>query len=674
MNALKVLALVLVAALLTVQIVDGMRVPQQLHEVYTQQQQVNQALQQQQQQLKALQDEVAALKAAGVAAPAVAAAPTAGVVGSALGPLGAHGDNDGKAKLDVDFLLPYDASHWHPEWVGGNLTYFEETPKGINPIIDNDATVNDINGLVSDSLCSHHPAHPELWYQSLATAVVISDDYKTYTFTLRHGVKWQRPAIAKQAEYAWMDRDVELTAGDFVFTLEMIMNPDVEAPAQKSYYDDLASFSAPDPYTLRLVWKRKVYTSLEASMGISPMPRHIYTVDRTGKPFPANRVGAEFNHHWFDEMHQSVGVGAYTLDRWESDKTISFRRNPAYWGEGLHFDTITWDGEVKQPDAQLVAFKNGQVGCYTLIPQQYSNEILDHHEARFAAPNTADPHAGRAGELGWEKVRSSSYSYIGWNMRDPLFADARVRQALSCAFPQQRLIDEVYHGLGRPQRGPVHPDSPYFDPNLPYFAFDLERAKRLLKEAGWSDSDGDGWLDKDFGGTRRSLRFTIKYGAHSPSWDSVLQIYREQLRAIGIEMTPQSFEWKELSRIHEDKDFEATVGGWEFGLDVDFDQLWHSKHANEPKSSNNPGFADPRVDALSDQLRTSFALDQRIAIARQIEDIIQEAQPYTFFRSTESVFAWQNRGPHALAGVTDGFDRFHPLFGTEKLFWHLAKP
>jgi ABC-type transport system substrate-binding protein len=671
---LKILLLAVVALLLVVEIVDRMRLPGQLKMVYDQQQTVVQTMQAQNEALKALQQEVAALKAAGVAAPAQTGTGVPAVGSTTSGSAVGSTANDGKAKLGVDFLMPYDTSHYHPEWVGGNLTQFEESPKGLNVLIDNDETAYDAAGFINDTLCTSTPEHPELWYQNLATSVVISDDYKTYTFHLRHGVMWQRPAIAKQAEFAWLDKDVEMTAGDLVFTLELIMNPDVEAPAQKSYFDDLATFTAPDPYTFQVTWKRKVYTSLNATMGISPTPRHIYSCDRTGAPLPANRIGAEFNHHWFDDLHQSVGVGAYTLDHWEADKSITFKRNPGYWGKGLHFDTITWDGEVKQPDPKLVAFKNGQAGTYIMTPQQYANEIIDQHEPRFAKPDPANPKAGRSGDLGWEKVLDKSYSYIGWNMRNPIFADVKVRQAMSHAFPQQRLIDEVYHGLGRPQRGPVHPDSPYFDANLPYFAFDLDAARKLLADAGWTDSDGDGWLDKTIGGTKRTLRFTIKYPAHSPTLDSALAIYREQLRAIGVDMTPLSFEWKELTRIHEDKDFDAMFGGWGFGLDVDFDQIWNSKHVDEAKSSNNSGFADPRVDALSDQLRTTFELDQRIAIARQIEDIIQEAQPYTFFRSTQYVFVWQNKGPKALAGVTDGFDLYHPLFKTEKPLWHCAQP
>jgi len=389
MNVVKILALALVAMLLVVEIVDRMRLPAQMKMVYDQQEKVAQALAEQQEALKDLQHEVAELKVKGVTGPEVATATTGGTVDTF---------HDGKPKLGADFLLPYDGTFFHPEWVGGNLTTFEESPKGLNTIIDNDATANDAANYINDSLCAHGYVHPELWTQGLATAVVISDDYKVYTFTLRHGVMWQRPAIAAQPEFAWLAKDVEMTADDFVFAVNIINNPDVESSALRSYYDDLASITAPDPYTLRVEWKKKVYTSLDATLSLSPLPRHIYGADRAGNPLPANRVGAEFNKHWFDELHQSVGVGPYSLDKWEPDNAMIFRRNPAYWGKTYHFDTFTWDGQVKDPAAQLVAFQNGQVGAHGLTPQQFQSDIIDHHEPRFAAYDPNNPKAGRAGE------------------------------------------------------------------------------------------------------------------------------------------------------------------------------------------------------------------------------------------------------------------------------------
>ena len=86
---------------------------------------------------------------------------------------------------------------------------------------------------------------------------------------------------------------------------------------------------------------------------------------------------------------------------------------------------------------------------------------------------TEKPH--RTGILGWEKTKVLAYNYVGWNMRRPLFKDAKVRRAMGHVFPRQRLIDEVYSNLGKPINSNVHPDTPYANLNLPEISFDLQK-------------------------------------------------------------------------------------------------------------------------------------------------------------------------------------------------------
>lgn len=657
--------LVVVALLLVVQIVDRWREPAQLKAVM-------EAADRSAQASERIVAELRQMREAQARQPAAAspAAPAPGQVATESG-------RDGKPRLGANFLKPYDRSHFHPDWIGGTLREFNETPKGFNPIVENSADAADAYGLVNDSLCTTHPASPQAWSECLAESCVISDDWKTYTFHLRAGVMWQQPSIAKQPAFAWLAKDVPLTAGDFVFYIEMVKNPDVEDPQLKAYYDDLDKAEAPDDRTLVLRWKKKVFTSMSSSMGLAPLPRHIYGCNRDGSAIPQSQLGTAFNKHWFDELGGIVGVGSYVLESNEPDHRVRFRRNPSYWGAGLHFDAIEWDAEVKQPDPMLVAFKKGQVHSHGLTPTQWKSQVIDRGEPRFAAP-TGDPKAGRAGELGWELVQSNQYSYIGWNLRRPLFQDKRVRQALACAFPKERIIKEVWFNLGRPQIGPIHLDNPYFNKDLKDFAFDPARAKALLAEAGWKDSDGDGWLDKEIAGKRMPLRFDIKYVVNRPEWDSTLLVYRDELRKLGIDLQVKTFEWKEMLRIYEEKDFDAVVGGWQLGdLEPDFVQVWGSKSADEPRSSNHVGFKNARVDELSERLRETFETDARMAIVREIQAIIVDEQPYLFFRSPTSAFVWQNHGkPESgrwLLGVTEGLDRYHPLFNRSNLLWHFAK-
>jgi ABC-type transport system substrate-binding protein len=589
----------------------------------------------------------------------------------------------GNPALGVNFLLPYDRSTFHPEWRHGTLKEFAEGPRRLNPIIDNSSNSAAIAELVNDSLCSRSATHPEQWSEALATSVLINDDWKSYTFTLRHGVFWQKPLITNEPGLAWLDREVELTAEDFVFAIDIIMNPTVECPSLRNYFEDLEKWEALDRYTLKLTWKKKLYTSLTTSCGLSPIPRHIYGYNRDGSAIDRDKWGIAFNQHWFDDLKTTIGVGPYQLAEFKPDQYMKFTVNPHYWGCTYHFDTLEWNLAVKRPDPQLVAFANGQVHDHVLTPLQYKSEILDRHDPRFAAADPANPKAGRTGEFGWERVKIQAFSYFGWNMRRPPFDDKRVRQAMSYAFPKERVLREIYFGLCEGVNSDVNPDSQYYNKELNPYSFDLAHAAALLDEAGWRDTDGDGIRDRVIDGKKQALHVTIKYIANRPDWDNTLQIYRQALRQIGVELDPQPYEWKELIRVFEDKDFEAVVSGWHTGLNIDFYQLWHSSQADAQGGSNFCGFKNARVDELAIKLRETFDTGERIRIAKEIQSIINEEQPYTFFRtggsqSVDSIFIWQNKGSadqkdRWLDGVIEGLDTLHPLFNRTPIFWRLPQ-
>ncbi len=674
MNALKLVLLFAIAALLLAFVVDRWREPQQLGAVNKAVERLAEATRAQTEELRALRQELSRR-------PAITA-PVAAGTATTTTPPAADAARDGNPKLGVNFLRPYDTSYYHPEWQGGTRRTFSTSPKGINPLIDNSAVGHDIQSLCNDSLCDNPAKAPEEWQESLATSVVISDDYKTYTFTLRPGVKWQRPVCVAKPEFAWLNKDVELTSADFKFALDLILDPAVECPQLRNYYEDIAGVETPDPRTLVVRWKTKVFTSLSATLGLSPLPRHIYGANRDGSPIPKDKLAVTFNRHWFDEFNGVCGVGAYRMEEYVQDKVARFRRNPDYWGvPGSHFDQVEWILDIKQPDPQLIAFKNGQVHAHGLSPLQYKAEVLDHHEPRFAALDPANPKAGRTGELGWERVKGLVFSYLGWNMRRPLFADKRVRQAMSLAFPKERIIRDVFMGLGLPANGSIHPDSQYCNKDLIPWAYDPALAKTLLADAGWKDSDGDGILDRKIDGKKTDFSFEIKYYANSPEWDNTLAIYKAALKELGISLAPKPYEFKELIRIYEDRDFDGVVGAWQMDFDIDFYQLWHSSQVDVQGGSNHCGLKNARIDELAVKLRNTFEVPARIAIAREIQAILHEEQPYTFFRSGEGIFTWQNIPPKGvplepgrwLEGVTKGLDELHPLKNRSPVFWHLRQ-
>ena len=678
MNGLKIALLTAIVLLLAIIFIDRWRQPEQLGAI-------NRSFQELAEANRAQTEELRKLRAAVESRPVVAASTTTagGAVASAIQSLtGAAAGGDGVPKLDAEFMAQPDHSHIDPAHMGGVLRSFGSSPKGLNPLLDNDAFVSAIYDYCNESLVARTSRTPEKWTAQLAESAIISDDYKTYTFRIRKGVKWQVPVQADKPEFAWLKKEQhELTSADFAFVLRLIMDPKVDCEQLRGYYQELDRWETPDPYTIKLFWKKKVYTSLSSSLGLSPIPLFIYGRNRDGSEIPADQIGVVFNKHWFDEERGICGVGEFQLAEFVPDKVLRLRRNAAYSSApSYHVEGMEFILDVKQDDPQLVAFKNGQVHRHLLQPLKYKSEILDHKEPRFAALDPADPKAGRKGELGWETGKRQVFSYVGWNCRRPLFTDPHTRQAMSLLFPKERIIRDVFMGLGQPVLSDVLPDSVAYNRNLKPYDYDPAKAKALLAEAGWSDSDGDGLLDHLQDGKRVPFRFAIKYYANSPEWDNSLAIYRSELKGVGIELEIKPLEWKELIRVYEDRDFDAVVGAWQMSFDLDFYQLWHSSQIDAPGGSNHCGFSDPEVDRLAVALREEFDEGKRTAIIQQVQARLNELQPYTFFMSAKSVFVWQNRAPAGsndqgryLDGVTWGLDHLNPLKNRDPLSWYFPR-
>src|SRR6185503_17296245 len=141
----------------------------------------------------------------------------------------------------------------------------------------------------------------------------------------------------------------------------------------------------------------------------------------------------------------------------------------------------------------LLKLRAHEIGVGELVAGQYRSEILD-YETTGKKPENSPFFDGR---IQCQKILRPAYAYVAWNAGRPMFADKRVRRAMTLAFDRQRIIDNVYVGLGTIATGPYASDSPNNDPDIKPIPYDLAAAKKLLAEAGWTDTDGDGLVDKE---------------------------------------------------------------------------------------------------------------------------------------------------------------------------------
>jgi len=212
-----------------------------------------------------------------------------------------------------------------------------------------------------------------------------------------------------------------------------------------------------------------------------------------------------------------------------------------------------------------------------------------------------------------------------------MFADKKVRWALSHLINKQKMIDQVLKGLAKPVTGPIIFTQPDHNPNVPQIEYSPEKARQLLNEAGWTDSDGDGILDKVINGKKVPFKFTFIANSGNDLRKQVLLIISEELRKGGITAEVMQLEFSVyLENLHT-HNFDASISGLEgnAGATNDLFQTWHSSQAKN-KGSNWHSFSNAEADQLLASTRTEFDPAKRKANMGRLQEILYEEQPVSF--------------------------------------------
>ena len=476
------------------------------------------------------------------------------------------------------------------DWLMGRMP---NEPGKINPITSTDAYARALEDLIFDSLLDYEnetlakePRLAESWE--------IAPDHLTYTFNLRKGVVFSDGA--------------PLTAHDVKFTFDRLMEPTTDSAHLRNYYQDIELCEVVDNHTVRFTCKKPYFKHLTMLGGISVMPRHIY-----GE--------GDINVHPNDR--NPVGSGPYVLEGWETGLRMTLARNERYWGEKRHILKRVYK-IITEPNAAFQVLERQELDQMGLTPELYMNRAnKPAFQAKF------DVHTYYA----------AGYSYVGWNMRRPLFQDKMVRRALTMLLCRQEILETIYYGLGKLVTGSFFVDGPEYDSSVEPWPFDPQQARQLLEAAGWRDSDRDGLRDKD----GAPFRFELLIVANKPETEAMATVYQEELKRAGIEMIIRRLEFNTLIERLDTFNFDSAVMGWSIPrIEADGYQVWHSSQAVE-KGSNFVGFKNAEADQILEQVRLEFDEQKRFALNHRFHAILHEEQPYSFMFCLESLQAVDKR-------------------------------
>lgn len=488
--------------------------------------------------------------------------------------------------------------HAQGDWL---MLAFGTGLKTLTPLVSSDAYASEVQSYVIEPLISRDPDTLE-WKGLLAERWTISPDGLTITFKLRRDVTFSDGQ--------------PFTAKDVAFSFAFIMNEKIAAPRARAYYAKVASVRAVDDHTVEFVFAEPYFNALALAGGMDILAEHFY------KRFLDDPRA--FN----ESRGLLLGTGPYRLpdpERWTPDQgRVELERNPRYWGpvDGS-YDRIVWR-VIENDSARLTTFRNQEIDVYGARPREYQG-LLD--DAALA---------GRTHQFEYMSP-TAGYSWIGWNQsrgsKPTPFADVRVRQAMSHLTDVQRLIEEVFLGYGEAAVSPFSERSPQHDKALKPIAFDLERARTLLREAGYEDRNGDGVIE---GADGAPFEFELTFFQDNEDTRRMVLFLRDIYARAGVVMKPRPTEWSVMLDNLNRKDFDAITLAWTSGVEVDIFQMFHSSQTMEG-GDNFISYRSPELDRLIDAARAEVDEDKRMALWRQAERVMVEDQPYTFLLRRKSL-------------------------------------
>ena len=504
------------------------------------------------------------------------------------------------------------------------VTLLESNPKTLNAVTSSDlygSTVLDfmMEGLITiNSNLEPIPCIATNW----SWEKKINGDKTNYILTLN-----------LRSDVYWQD-GVKFTSKDVVFTYSCITNPLCKAENKVGAYAGIVEIvEAPDDTTVRVTYNRPHAPAI-LDWGIVAIPEHIY-----GKIPIEKFLESKFNR-------APIGNGPYRIVKWETAQKITMVMDTNYWREKPKIEKVVYK-IIADENVALASFINGEFDIFPMRAEAYENEK---NKAYFTN--------------GYNVYRylEGGFSQIAWNCRtNSLFADKRVRQAMTYSIDRPKILEKVMHGHGEMVTGPFRFGSWAYNETVKPIAFDLEKAKSLLDEAGWKDTDGDGVRDRN----GKPFKFEVICGDTIMS-RTVGQNLKQNLSTIGVDMDIRPMEWGAFSQRLNEHNFDAAIFAWSLSIDPDLFDLFHSSQATN--GVNYIGYNNPEADKLIVQARSELDFSKRKAMYRKLHEIIADDQPYSFMFCRYIIMAVK-KDVFGIHPTPVGITRYYPGY----LIWYKNK-
>jgi len=410
----------------------------------------------------------------------------------------------------------------------------------------------------------------------LAKDYSVSPDGLTVTFHLKEGVTFHNGE--------------PLTAEDFKWTFERMLDPKTASPVAGSLLAGVKSIEAPEKLTLVLRLTSPKYALLS-------------NLCIVGFLQPLNRKAVEAAGDKY--ASSPVGVGPYKVKEIKAGEYVLLERNPNYnWAPPYVHQGPWYIQQVKFlviPDqaSQIAALESGQISGLTAVPTQYWDKYANDPRFQFL------------------ETPGGGFIYVTMNLENPILADQAVRKALNYAVDRASIVKSVFQGHAVAAYGAYHSALPGYLRELdekPAYPFNLAKAKELLEGAGWKDTDGDGIREKQ--GKKLEFDFMVINASYFPLMAEVLQA---QLKEAGVNVKITTLEQGTVIQNMMGGKYEMGLMQWGWTNDA-ADILYNTLHSSQVGAGLNfARYRNADLDTLIVNARSAMDTQQHLKYLADIQ-------------------------------------------------------
>lgn len=535
-------------------------------------------------------------------------------------------------------------------------------PKTFNEALSNESP--NIFGYVGTGLITEN-GKGEL-QPALAESWVVSPDSKTVTFKLRDNLRWSDGAPLTTDDVAFTFNEVYFNEEIPSDTRDILkIGKQRKLPTLKKIGTNQIEFTTPEPFAPFI-----------RTLGISILPAHklrstVTQKDTKGKPLFLSTWGIN------TKPSDLVSSGMFMLDSYAPGERLVFKKNPNFWSKDAqgnqqpYIDKVVWQ-IVESTDTALVQFRSGGLDSYGVSPDFFSLLKKEEQKGGYKIYN-----GGPATGTTFMSFNLNQGERDGKPLVDPIksrwFNNVKFRQAIAYGIDRQRMINNIYRGLGAPQDSPISVPSPYYlsrKEGLPFYDYDLQKAKALFAEAGFKYNEQNKLIDD----RDNPVRFTLITNSGNKIREAMGTQIKQDLALIGIEVdfTPIAFSLL-IDRIDNSLQWDSLLIGFTGGIEPnDGANFWSVDGAShmfnlKPQKGSKPvtnrQVADweKKIDTLYIQAAQALNEDKRRQLYAETQKITQENLPCIYLVNSLSLSAIKNR----IKGID-----YSPINGA---FWNLKE-